>query len=1136
MRMITRQNEIYSILGMNWGEQSSPAPRTRQEEIFDIVSFPAVSRRTSPNDVGATLAVARPQGSPTGEPWTPQPAAPTAPLSGEPNTSSGAYAPPSPQGEGRSAEQVQQELADSRKQLAQLGADAAYIVTAEQGAELGRQMDEVRARIKALNTELDALKTPNTNAERDSLIQRMNDISAYEGYATTVEQADAVTREKQETRQRLHQLDEELGNAARFYDSGERAPAVIKGALKQTGSAYTNFMGTLQGAGNRLHEASSDFDKAVAGSEYSGWATDELSAANIAASSDGKGLEALEREEQRLYEKADAMVYSAAKDIAQAKEGLSALGQAGVDISVNLIQNGIDAAGKAVGLGMLPFFVRAAGSASMDARHEGASTGQQVFYGLTKGGIEVATELLSGGIAGTGTSGLDDVIEPLIDKLVKSTAGRIALNAIYDAAMEGGEEVLSDLLDPFAKLIYNNQALKEAWENRADVGAQMLYDYLIGAVVGSIGSGTKIVTGVATRQNAENNTKLAEVDALANGYANATIDVGSILSGGHTTAQSIGTAIKAPAGNNVPLQQNIDNAAQQRYTEINEEMNGGTENGIRDAGLQQNDPGRSVPENRAGIPGIYQYGNSDNSGQRESGGVRVDTGFVLISEKALSILQERGIAPVEAKDVSTDKTAFSSAHDAARNSNTTNGWAVTPKSAEELEQSGARLFMDERGSAGLAVAPDGDIEAVFANKAAGAPKSATKSLIPMAIANGGTKLDCYGEGLVSLYAQYGFTPVARTKFDPQYANPGWDPSKGTPDIFFMLHNGDNADTVVQKNGNYPVPTAEQLNALPEMDYDSAYAYRDRLLAERSGKGAPEGSPSGGAVERSGTEGGTTAAEATAKTDPAAAALQQQYQTEITAALRAGDYQRALALFKEFGNPNLRALNNFQTLKAFGDYAAAMGYDVSPEDISTDQTLAAFEESYQNAIENSAKDGIIAAGTPTDHFDRKARLYGLEEDLAAVNPNFSTGKYEWTHNCQRCVSTLEMRFRGFKVTAKPIPGKVEYDDLALNVELAWKNAVRKWCALPNGKNQIEDYMRRWGDGSRAIVGMMFPSGLGHVFFAMQIDGKTVFVDPQYPAADCEQYFKRYVKGGLYVIRVDNLQPLERITDCCKSGDE
>ena len=96
----------------------------------------------------------------------------------------------------------------------------------------------------------------------------------------------------------------------------------------------------------------------------------------------------------------------------------------------------------------------------------------------------------------------------------------------------------------------------------------------------------------------------------------------------------------------------------------------------------------------------------------------------------------------------------------------------------------------------------------------------------------------------------------------------------------------------------------------------------------------------------------------AKTDPAAAARQQQYQTEIATALRAGDYQRAFALFKEFGNPNLRALNEVQTLKAFGDYAAAMGYDVSPEDISTDETLAAFEESYRNAIENAEKDGKV----------------------------------------------------------------------------------------------------------------------------------------------------------------------------------
>ena len=305
---------------------------------------------------------------------------------------------------------------------------------------------------------------------------------------------------------------------------------------------------------------------------------------------------------------------------------------------------------------------------------------------------------------------------------------------------------------------------------------------------------------------------------------------------------------------------------------------------------------------------------------------------------------------------------------------------------------------------------------------------------------------------------------------------------------------------------------------------------DEIISPRTQQ---KGSPSGGAVSRRLTEGDNSAAK---PTDPAEAAVEQEYRSLVENAITEGDYQRAVALYREYNNPTLRAYKEFYTLKTFSEYAASQSYIPAPDTaVGTEEALAAFEESYRKAIENAAKDGIIAAGTPTDHFDRKARLYGLEEDLAAVNPNFATKKYEWTHNCQRCVSTLEMRFRGFKVTAKPIPVKAEHDDLALTVELAWENAVKKWCLSDNGRAQVEEYMRRWGDGSRAIVGMTFPSGMGHVFFAMQIDGKTVFVDPQYPAADCEQYFKQYVKSWLYVIRVDNLQPSDRITDCCKSGD-
>ena len=535
--MTPRTEEIFHLLRSGGGEspESSPAaPARSRENSLQIIRSAAGAdpfiQSSAPFSLPNTRAA-----SPAA--LSSVPSVPSRPGSDSSASSAGVKNSAAAAGIAGPAQQIsrkaqlQRELSDSQQRLDRLRSDAAYLVTAEQGAEMGRQMDQERARIKALNEELNALNRPKTNAERDSLIQRMNDISAYEGYATTVELADEVTREKQDTRQRLHQLDEELGNAARFYDSGERSGAVVKGALKQTSAAYTNFMGTLQGVGNRLHEDSSLADQAVAGSDYEGWATDELTAANMAAAAmkenpDGNYLEGLQKEEQRLYEKADTMTASAAKDIEQAREGLSALGKAGVDISVSLIQNGIDAAAKAAGLGMAPFFIRAAGGALQEARQAGASTGQQVFYGLTKGGIEAATELLSGGIAGTGISGIDKVVEPLIDKLAKSTAGKIALNAIYDAAMEGGEEALSDLLDPFAKLVYNDQAVREAWENRAEFGAQMLYDFLIGAAVGSIGSGTKIATGIVTGQDAEKNAALAEADAQMQASPGTRLPVG----------------------------------------------------------------------------------------------------------------------------------------------------------------------------------------------------------------------------------------------------------------------------------------------------------------------------------------------------------------------------------------------------------------------------------------------------------------------------------------------------------------------------------------------------------------------------------------------------------------------------------
>lgn len=188
---------------------------------------------------------------------------------------------------------------------------------------------------------------------------------------------------------------------------------------------------------------------------------------------------------------------------------------------------------------------------------------------------------------------------------------------------------------------------------------------------------------------------------------------------------------------------------------------------------------------------------------------------------------------------------------------------------------------------------------------------------------------------------------------------------------------------------------------------------------------------------------------------------------------------------------------------------------------------------EGRLENAENSGIIYAGGVYDEFDRKLQLYSDDEDLAAVNPNYSTGKYEWLNNCQRCVSTYEMRMRGFDVTAKALPGKLQDDYLAQWFEHAWENAERKWCLSGSGKKQVETLMAQWGDGARAVVGVGFSSTTGHVFFAIQENGKTRYVDPQNPASDCSLAFKLAIKGRTYVTRVDNLEPSEHIFDCCEN---
>ena len=313
----------------------------------------------------------------------------------------------------------------------------------------------------------------------------------------------------------------------------------------------------------------------------------------------------------------------------------------------------------------------------------------------------------------------------------------------------------------------------------------------------------------------------------------------------------------------------VDTGTNGNYNQINENpIQGGTENGT---GLQSTDgtglPGGTGTERVSGAdagtlpvsgqtPGGMEAGTQVVPGgvQGESGGgnsqndLRV-SGELRVSDKLQEAQRQRGTPTYAVRDTTADPVSYEQALTAGRNSDPENGWCVTPKSAQQLKDGNVRTLMNDNGTVGVGIAPDGDIVAVFKNKNGG-PAKALDTMMPIAIEQGGDRLDCYGEGLAKLYAKYGFEPVARVEFNKTYANEGWSPDKGEPYIYVMKHNGDSADTVAQKMGTYPKITDDQLAALPtygKNDYDAALAYRDSLM----GKNSPQGADSSGKS----TEGG-----------------------------------------------------------------------------------------------------------------------------------------------------------------------------------------------------------------------------------------------------------------------------------------
>lgn len=105
---------------------------------------------------------------------------------------------------------------------------------------------------------------------------------------------------------------------------------------------------------------------------------------------------------------------------------------------------------------------------------------------------------------------------------------------------------------------------------------------------------------------------------------------------------------------------------------------------------------------------------------------------------------------------------------------------------DEADYAKDKLFVTQGGSC-VAVEPNGNVISVCKNYN---EKIRGSVLLDIAVANGGNRLDAFGEGLYNFYTKNGFEPVSWTPFNEQYAPEGWKKKRDDlePVIFYKLAN------------------------------------------------------------------------------------------------------------------------------------------------------------------------------------------------------------------------------------------------------------------------------------------------------------------------------------------------------------
>lgn len=325
---------------------------------------------------------------------------------------------------------------------------------------------------------------------------------------------------------------------------GDRVSDVLSTAASRTGSAIASAVGTVSNAYNdpdynrrqiaQLQKAL-ETGRTSDGKPVTPAMRNTLQDSIDRMNKEIAGWESENSVTNRLYTAANTMRDDSQKYEQSAKQGLGKAGQFAVDVGVAGAQMAGDVLASAIvpGSGLAMMGVRSFGAGAQEARDNGASIGQQMAYGAGSAALSVATEKIANVAApfkkAFGNGVLEKAIPGVVQKLSGSAAGKAALSMLS----EGGEEMVEDLLQPILqRATYDPEALVN-YKN-ADYWTNMLYDGLVGAVLGGVGAGMEqIGNRAAGNRPVSQNTPAGDMPAYAEGnYMGAAENAVQGVSGG----------------------------------------------------------------------------------------------------------------------------------------------------------------------------------------------------------------------------------------------------------------------------------------------------------------------------------------------------------------------------------------------------------------------------------------------------------------------------------------------------------------------------------------------------------------------------------------------------------------------------